>query len=209
MEWCYPLVTWCFVTSGVLLLPLTPNRRRCAFAYSCWFFHNNPIGFGRAINQLILVKSEGNLNYYFLLIFSGQSFDRVVVIEREREIWCWMSWRVWRRCKKKMRYFLTDCANTNVIDRNSNSVINIFFWERKKKKTLIIIKWDVVWFHVFDQNIYFFLFDWINFICLWLCFVFSFFNFFQTIWSRSDEHMWKENRNFIGFFVIFFSCIWE
>jgi hypothetical protein len=49
------------------------------------------LGFGRAINLLILVKSEGNLNYYFLLIFSGQSFDRVVVTEREREIWCWMS----------------------------------------------------------------------------------------------------------------------
>ena len=44
------------------------------------------LGFGRAIDLLILVKSEGNLNYYFLLIFSGQSFDRVVVIEREGDL---------------------------------------------------------------------------------------------------------------------------
>ena len=49
------------------------------------------LGFERAINLLILVKSEGNLNYYLFLIFSGKSFDRLVAIEREREIWCWMS----------------------------------------------------------------------------------------------------------------------
>lgn len=44
------------------------------------------LGFGRAINLLILVKSEGNLNYYLFLIFSGQSFDRLVVIEREGDL---------------------------------------------------------------------------------------------------------------------------